>query len=70
MTKLKFKIDIFKFYNKSISYLFYIIFLYLLYIYIYIYMYIKCLKIYELNIIKKVKQDCKRACERHQSLSK
>ena len=43
-----------------------------MYIYIYIYIYIyKCLKVYKLNIIKKIKKDYKKkACGRYQNLSK
>ena len=38
-------------------------------IYIYIFSYIwKCLKIYQLNIIKKIKKE--KACERYQNLSR
>ena len=33
-------------------------------------MYIKCLKIHQLNIIKKIKKGYKKACERHHNLSK
>ena len=67
MTKLKFKSGVFKSFNKYISVIiFFITFFYIvLYIYIYIYIY-KCLNIYPLNIIKKIKK----ARERYQNLSK
>ena len=51
MTKLKFKSDILKSSNKFFFHRFF----YKLFIYIY-----KCLKIYQLNIIKKIKKDNKK----------
>ena len=57
MTKLRFKSDILKSSNKSILYkCFYNI--------------RKCLKIYQLNAIKKIKKDCKKISKRLQNLSK
>ena len=56
MTKLKIKRDIFKFSNKFIFYIFFYNFFFL-YIFFHIY---KCLKIYQVANIKKIKKDYKK----------
>ena len=69
MAKLKFKSNIFKSFNTSVvhTFLYNVFNKYFIIFYIYIY---KCLKIYQPNIIKKIKKTTKKARERYQNLSK
>ena len=59
MIKLKFKSDFLKSSNKFIFYNFF-----------YNFFFLKCLKPYQLNIIKEIKKDYKKAPERYPNLSK
>ena len=64
--KLKFKNGIFKSSNKSVFIIFFIIFLIIIFSYIE-----QCLKIYQLNIIKRIKEYYKKkTCKRYKNLSK
>ena len=66
MAKLKFKNGIFKSSNKSVFINFFITFLIIIFSYIQ-----QCLKIYQLNIIKKIKEYYKRKTwKRYKNLSK
>ena len=66
MAKLKFKNGIFKSSNKSVFINFFITFLIIIFSYIQ-----QCLKIYQLNIIKKIKEYYKKKTwKRYKNLSK
>ena len=66
MAKLKFKNGIFKSSNKSVFINFFITFLIIIFSYIQ-----QCLKIYQLNIIKKIKEYYKKKTwKRYENLSK
>ena len=66
IAKLKFKSEILK---SVLSIFFFFVNKYFLYIFFHAEVK-ESLKLYQLNIIKKIKKDYKKACERYQNLSK
>ena len=66
MAKLKFKSGIYKSTNKSIFYNFCCNCFYIFFFHIF-----RCLKVYQLSIIKEIEKDFKeKVCKRYQNLSK